>query len=484
MKLQIDNLDGVGLRDYTADIDAARAPRVTRKLNQGSELRFSLISVGGNFIVPVRGARVLLGRSNGQDVFTGYITAAAEFEYLGWGERGAVYRYNYIAHGDESLLDEKRLPARGPFVARSAGDALRQLTQDAIGSAVATGAAQNLDTLPSFASDPQQTWSKQAGEIATGARASFRIENGALIFAPLGAATYALNESDPNFSPQGLLLQPAQAVLNDVTLTGEVEPQDLVRDYFVGDGLTTRFHLSQNPFTRFSKTIFDEEYAAPALDRTRWSVSDPAAAVSVNGGKLQIAGGNGIDGATAVTYVEKIELGGASVLQHGDVVFNAASSGILGGLYLGLISLANCVAGFRVTPSGGVSQIQALINGVVAGTAIATVAGHHYTLTTRFYSQEMFRQQQVFHSAASPAGGGIGGTQIGANVRVVLEVHDVDPANAATLVAASNVLYDGVISGAPAFCTYALVNSPGLNCSIALPNNTELTMACMACCAT
>ena len=106
-----------------------------------------------------------------------------------------------------------------------------------------------------------------------------------------------------------------------------------------------------------------------------------------------------------------------------------------------------------------------MINGIVAGTAISTVAGQ--TLTTRFYSQDIYRQQQVFHSAASPAGGGIGGTQIGANVRVVLEVHDVDPANAATLVAASNVLYDGVISGAPAFCTYALVNSPGLNCSIA-----------------
>jgi len=123
---------------------------------------------------------------------------------------------------------------------------------------------------------------------------------------------------------------------------------------YVGDGLTARFHLSQNPFTRFSKTIFDEEYAAPTLDRTRWSVSDPSAVVSVIAGKLQIAGGSGIDGATAVTYVEKIELGGASVLQHGDVVFNAASSGILGGLYLGLISLANCVAGFRVTPSGAV----------------------------------------------------------------------------------------------------------------------------------
>jgi hypothetical protein len=52
-------------------------------------------------------------------------------------------------------------------------------------------------------------------------------------------------------------------------------------------------------------------------------------------------------------------------------------------------------------------------------------------------------------------------------VRFVLEVHDVDPADPASLVAASTVLYDGVIADAPAFCTYALVNSPGLHCSIA-----------------
>ncbi|MCU1270935.1 MAG: hypothetical protein JWN74_2229 [Acidobacteriaceae bacterium] len=83
MKLQIDNLDGAGPRDYTADIDAARTPRVTRKLNEASLLQFSLISVGPNFIVPNRGARVTLGRTNGQDVFTGYIKTEPEYEYLG-----------------------------------------------------------------------------------------------------------------------------------------------------------------------------------------------------------------------------------------------------------------------------------------------------------------------------------------------------------------------------------------------------------------
>src|ERR1700690_368834 len=259
MKLQIDNLDGAGLRDYTAAIDAARAPRITRKLNEAAELRFSLLQDDPSFVVPTRGGRVLLGRTNGQDVFTGYITDAPEYEYLGWGIRGPMYRYNVIAQSDDVLLDEKRLPARSPFVERSAGDALRQLTTEAMPGAFDLSAVQNLDTLPSYAPDPQLPWSKHAAAIAVGARAAFRGMNGALIFAPLGAAAYALNESDPNFSPQNLTLQPVNSVVNDATVMGEVEPAAYVKDYFVGDGLTTRYHLSQNPYVKFTTTVFDEE---------------------------------------------------------------------------------------------------------------------------------------------------------------------------------------------------------------------------------
>jgi hypothetical protein len=98
---------------------------------------------------------------------------------------------------------------------------------------------------------------------------------------------------------------------------------------------------------------------------------------------------------------------------------------------------------------------------------MTTVAGHHYVLTTRIYSQEIYRLQQTFHGAAYPAGSGLGGAQVNASVRIVLEVHDIDPTNPATMVAASTVLYDGVLSGAPAFCSYVLVNSPGLQCAIA-----------------
>ncbi|HJT71349.1 MAG TPA: hypothetical protein VJ731_14210, partial [Terriglobales bacterium] len=98
--------------------------------------------------------------------------------------------------------------------------------------------------------------------------------------------------------------------------------------------------------------------------------------------------------------------------------------------------------------------------------AVPLLSTHHYVLSTRIYSQEIYRQQQTFHSAANPAGSGIGGAQLSANVRLVLEVHDIDPSNPATMVAPGTVLYDGVLSNAPAFCTYALVNSPSLFCAI------------------
>ena len=202
MKLQIDNLDGRGPQDYTAAIDSTRLPQVIRKLNQPSELRVSLVANTPSFVVPAIGARITLGKANGQDLFTGYLMQPPEFEYLGWGEQGPVYRYSLIVQSDEALLDEKRLPDRCPFVERSAGNALRQLTQDLLPGVFDTSNVQDLDELAGFASDPQKTWSQLAAEIAVQARASYSVLNGALTLAPAGATVRALNESDPNFDPQ------------------------------------------------------------------------------------------------------------------------------------------------------------------------------------------------------------------------------------------------------------------------------------------
>ena len=467
MKLTIDNLQGQGPQDYTGSLDGTKSPRIERKLNQPAELQFSLVANTPGFVIPVMGARVMLGKANGSDVFTGYVSAAPQYEYLGWGEQGPVYRYNVEVLSDEIVLNRKVLPNRSPFVNRSAGDALRQLAQDVLPDQFNTAGVQDVDTLAVYAVNPQQTFSFHAAEIAVAARASFRTMNGSLILAPVGAATYTLDESDPTFSPEGLWVSGPNLLVNEVTMIGLDEPQAYVRDYFAGDGLSLKFYLSQKPFAQTKPAMIDEEYLEPSLDPATWVVNDPTSAVSVVAQTLQIAGGTGADGQTTVTFVEQIELGGAVVLQHGDVSFAAASNGVLGGLYAGGISAAECLAGFQITPTDTGSNIQALINGLLTGPSLATTPGHQYFFTTYLYSMEVYRSEETYHSSLHPAGSGWGGGSVAANVRFALEVQDIDPNNQATLVAPATLLYDEIAPVAPSFCTYALVNARSMQCSIA-----------------
>jgi len=466
MLLTLDNFDGLGARDYTSALDAESVVEIERRVNQPAELRAALIAATPEFVVPTAGARVIVSRADGTKLFTGYLTEAPAFEYLGWGERGPAYRYQLRALSGEFLLDRKQLPARSAFVARPAGEILRQLANDLLPGAFNTAAVQDLDPLPAFSSDSERPFSEHAADLALRARAAYRAHDGALIFAPLGAASHSVTESDAGFSPGGLQLRGPQRIVNDLTVTGRVEPRAHVKDYFLGDGFTLGFSLSEGPFTRRNATFFEEEYEGSTLDGTRWTSADPASAISVAGGKLIIAGGSGSDGQTRVVFVEKIELGGGMLLQHGEVSFTAASDGVLGGLYNGSVAIANCLAGFRITPSGGQSAIRALVNGVATGSTITTVAGHRYGLSTRLYATEIYRVQQTLHSSVHPAGSGRGGASVAADVRVVLEVHDIDPASPGSPGFVSTVLYDAVVSPAPGYCTYAPVNSATLHCNL------------------
>ncbi len=467
MKVTIDNLAGLGAVDYTATMDATVAPRVERKINQPAKFTCSLLSGSAGFVVPASGARVLLTKANGDFVFSGYLTRAPECEYLGWGEQGAVYRYNLTAESDEVLLDQKALPNRAEFMARSAGSALRHLAQDLLPGGFDVSGVQDLDSLASYKVNPQKKFSHHAGAIALAARASYRAMNGAVTLAPVGEAAYSLAESNANFSPAGLILDSPRIEINDVTVIGLDEPQAYVRDYFAGDGVSLRFYLSQRPFQQDRSALINERYEGTGVDPTTWTVSDPTSAISVEAQALRVNGGAGQDGQTAVSFVEQIELGGALELQHGDVTFTAASQGVLGGLYAGSIGSATCLAGFQVTPSSGQSNIQALINGSATGPVVRTTGGHRYLLTSYLYSREVYRAAEIFHSSAHPAGDGLGGTAVSAEVRVVLELQDVDPLNPASVIAPATVLFDGVVANAPGFCRYALVNAVNMQCSLA-----------------
>ncbi|MGH9532556.1 MAG: hypothetical protein ACRD2Q_09190, partial [Terriglobales bacterium] len=399
-----------------------------------------------------------LSRRDGAKLFTGYVAAAPVREYLGWGERGTVLRYLLAAVSDEFILDLKMLPDRAPFVNRTAGSVLKQLAEDLLPGAFNTSAVDDLDTQPLYASDADVPFSQHAAALALRARGGYRTHDGALRLKTLGATSHTVSESAASFTPGGLRLARLNQLRNDLTIGGRVEPRAYVKDYFLGDGLSLQFDLSHTPFTRANQALVDEEYKGSSLRATHWKLTAPSGGISVSAGKLNVNGGAGTDGATRIEFVEQVELGDALLLQHGEVTFNAASDAVIGGLYSGAVSIANCFAGFRITPSGAQSAIRALVNGTATGSTITTAANHRYALTTRLYATQAYRKQQMFHSSAHPAGNGRGGTAISADVRVVLEVHDVDPASPGSQGAPSTVLYDAIVSAAPGFVTYAPVN--------------------------
>lgn len=466
MKLTIDNFDKGGLRDCTSSIDPEVHPRIYRQLNRPSRLTLALIAQGPEFIVPTSGARIVLERNEGQKLFTGYTTAVPEYEYQGWGERGPVYRYTIVATSDEFLLDRKCIADRSPFVNRTAGDILKLLADDIASGALDTTAVEDAETLPQYSASQQTKWSEHARRLAIRARGSYRVHDGKLFFSGVGKNTYTLDESAVEFCPDGLKLASPDVLANDLLVVGATEPAAYIKDYFLGDGYTLTYYMSHTPYLK-RQTLFEDEYDGASIKPCYWSALDPTRSLAVLGGKLRVNGGSGADGGTSLTFVEKIELGGALMMQHGEVEFSAPSSGVLGGIYNGAVDVTHCVAGFRVQPSGSQSVISVIVKGAAAGTTITTQAGHRYALVTRISGTQPFRARQPFHSSTHTAGNPRGGATLIGDAHLVLEVHDIDPNNPATLVATSTVLYDGVIANAPAYCTYALVNSTSLQCTLA-----------------
>ena len=94
--------------------------------------------------------------------------------------------------------------------------------------------------------------------------------------------------------------------------------------------------------------------------------------LSLTSAGLTVSGGTGVDGATALTAIDQVEMSGSLVVEMGGVMLGAGSDGMLGGMYDGVVELANCFAGFRVRQSvsgtGGVTELVPVVNGVEVGT--------------------------------------------------------------------------------------------------------------------
>ena len=454
----------MALARATTRVDRRRGlPKIVRRLNVPWKMSCALI-LAVELRGPVCGCARDAERPRAWGLFTGYLDGVPEEEYLGWNELGPQYRLAVSASSDDVELDRKMLQLRPAFVDSSAGKIVASLVNDVAPRQFDTSASEDVENIESYFASVRHPWSEHAAQLALLARGCYRVQSGEVIFEPLGKRSYMVDENDATFSPANLKIIAPTKTLNQITAIGQVAADCYVKDFFEGDGMSLCFYLSATPFLGTYGLILQQEYNAWPLDARWWTVTDPKSAISVNSGRLWVQGGTGSAGQTRVQFAQELEIAGALVLQHGDVTFQAAGNGVLGGLYT---AGGQCLAGFQISQAGTQSIIQAIVNGVVTGSPITTDAGHHYALTTRLYATEPVRRQQRFHSSQHVGGNAIGGAVVTSDVRVVLEVHDIDSNNIATQVAPAVTLYDGVVSNVDPTCNYALVDSPNLQCAIA-----------------
>ncbi|MBI3406377.1 MAG: hypothetical protein HY046_13060, partial [Acidobacteria bacterium] len=471
--LEIDNGDGRGRVDYTRYlVSPDRSPATLRdRINQPTLFDFALAPADTAFVVPHRSAYIRVsGLTDPQPpsglrlpgaIFTGYITSEPAADFLGVTNATPQYGWRCQATSEEYLLNVKRVGLLPSFLNQTAGAILQLLAEYLLpGRFDASGVADGL-YLPVFSVQPDALWSDVARELAERAGYFYRVLDGKIGFQPIGSepAGITIDESDRNFRAESLELTPlGNPIQNDVTVLGVVEPQTCVKEYFAGDGFTSRFPLSAPVFGAESQRLLADDFTEAAFDTTKWIETDPASALSLFQGSLNVTGGTGILGETSLLARQAIELGGNIELLHGEFEFVSPSSGILGGLYSSsALTQANCLAGFEVSSIAGTSRIRALVNGVVQAPEVIVQANHHYTLFTRISADNAFRTQQVFPNLTTV----YGGASLPANVRVVMEVQDLDLASPDQ--PTSTILFEATLAGLPGTVFYAPINAADLH---------------------
>ena len=459
MKVTIDNLDGVGAVDYSAALCADGPLKIKRTLNAPSVCSGMLDVSDAALSVPVRRGRVIATAANGTVLFTGYIATDPEAVHAGMGVKGPVYRYAFNAVSDEWLLDKQAVPLSGAGLAQSGGQLLKTLTNRVDAGLFGTAGVMNGPTVGVFEPAQTESWSANAGAVASATYAAYRVVGGTVSLQPAGTVTHALSDGDGTLQVAALKTTSVKELANDVTVSGEMEPTAYVTETFAGDGTTTVFQLSEDPFrpkkTANSGQFLSDSFNESVLDTQIWQVTDPGSHLGLSSTGLTMTGGNGFDGQTTLTAIDAVELGGTLVIEAGSLQLGGASAGVVCGLYSGATQSANCFVGYNVRQSGGSPVVVPFVNGAEVGTVFTLLEGHVYTLRIRLHCVEMQRVLQTYYAMVDGVVQAFGGGLVTAPMSVVFELRDLGASSNTP----ATVLYDGSVVSSPASCSFVAVNS-------------------------
>lgn len=470
MKITIQGLD------YTSTLDAAHPLTIERKLNEPTVCELWLcIPSGSSLPAPLRNQSLVVTGDDGTVYFTGYLAVSPLPEYAGMGVEGPRYRTALQAISDEILLDQLLLDPGKGSANQTAGELLTSLVTHTGSTSLST---QNLSLsvpVPHYVPEPGSNWSSNAGLVSGQARAAYRAIGGSLGLSAIPATVHTLNEADGSLTLANLTLTAAarRALANDVTVCGQHEPWEYITEYFLGDGVTTGFFLSAAPYFPLTsqKYIIRELFNETEIDPRVWAASGGGNYFTLGAGGLSMNGGNGIDGAAMLTWLDPIEMGGTLLLEVTGVSLASFSTGILAAFFSGLGNATSCTAGFQVSELAGTGSVfvQPLVMGLPTGTSYAINPSNQYALRVRVHCPESHRVLSIFRSFGDSGAVAAGGQWNLAPANLLFEIQEYVNGVAGMPV----VLYDGSIANLPGSCTVAAASSLNLQGSMRSCNLTN-----------
>jgi hypothetical protein len=464
-------------QDYTAGLDAAQPLTIERKLNEPSMCRFWLsLPAGGSLATPLRNQPLAVTGDDGTYYFTGYIAVSPLPEYAGMAIEGPRYRIAIQALSDEVLLDQDLMPPSTGITGESAGSLITSLVTRTGVTRLSTQGLALSAAVSNYVPEPGASWSKNAGEVASMARAAYRAVNGALTVSSVQSTVHSLNETNGSLSLANLAFTTSvkRALANDVTVCGEHEPVAYVTEYFQGDGTTTQFYLAADPyFPSSSKSaIIRELFNESQIDQRVWKQRGTSGYLTLGSGGLVMSGGNGLDGETLLTWLDPVEMNGTLLLEAAGVTLAAGSTGAMAGFFVGLNTQAACIAGFQVTAQQGTGAVtlQPLVQGSNVGTAYFINSSYQYTLRVRVHCPENERELAFYRSFGDDGEITYGGQWNTAPGKIQMEIQQFVNGVGGMPV----TLYDGAVASLPAACNVLAASCINLNGTMRAFNLTNL----------
>ncbi|HWV46676.1 MAG TPA: hypothetical protein VN039_11760, partial [Nitrospira sp.] len=309
-------------------------------------LDFSLFSYNRKVSMPKAGAYVTITTATYGAWFTGYIITDPEVTYIGEQRTvGPRWAWKYQATSDELVLNKHPLGIIPPFINQTQGQILKQLVAILSPATVSFNVSGIQDgmLLPRYVVDPNQHFSDVVKSFAQSANFRFSCVSRAMTFAPKDSTplTITVDGANVNFTPGSLRLQPvADSIVNQAIVLGNIEPQNYMNEFFVGDGATAKFALISSVYGADSATLIDDSFTNNTIDDSKWTVYDPTGTVLFPfGGTINAVGGsNNRSYDVSLQSLNLVPLEGTLRLTHGEWDFVQFSSGIIGGLFTGNVT--------------------------------------------------------------------------------------------------------------------------------------------------